>query len=60
HPAGDRRSRHVSVLQQVTMLNLVRGLSGVPRAESARQAIADLDTAFDLLEGGLANYAIKG
>lgn len=49
----------VSALQQVTMLNLVRRLSGVERNASARQAIADLDTAFDLLEGGLANYAVK-
>lgn len=49
----------VSALQQVTMLNLVRRLSGVDRKQSASQAIADLDATFDLLESGLATYAIK-
>ena len=34
-------------------------LSGVPRAEAAREALADLDTAFDLLETGLATYAVR-
>ncbi|MEH3053171.1 MAG: TetR family transcriptional regulator [Patulibacter minatonensis] len=47
----------VTVLQQLTMVNLVRVVAGVSRQEGLRRSLAELDAAFDLLERGMGGFA---